>query len=105
MQGDTVFFSHSLTTYNTYLESKCLAIIKNRYPRLKVINPRDYNSPTYSSNPKEQFDKEMKLYWLPMVREANALVYFKDDSYSPGVDMEIAEAIKQGIPITNLSDK
>ena len=105
MQRNIVFFSHSLTTYNTDLEVKCLTIIKKLYPRCKIINPRDYDSPTYSSNSKEQFDQEMKLYWLPMVRGSNALVYFKDDSYSPGVDMEIAEANKQGIPIMNLSDK
>ena len=99
-----LFFSHSLTTYNTPIENKCLELLRGKYPDHYVINPKDIlmDKSISGTTPEDQFRKEMECYFLPRVRECDILAYYKDDSYSPGVDMEIAEATRLGIPIIKL---
>ncbi len=92
----TIFFSHSLTTYNTIAESKCLGILERDYPEYYIINPAHQNLP-------DDFNQAMKCA-LPLLASCNILAYYKDNSYSPGVDMEIAEAKRLNIAIINLED-
>ena len=53
------------------------------------------------NNPVE-FKEMIEDFILPIVRECNIIAYYKDDSYAPGVDMEIAEAQKLNIPVIKL---
>lgn len=89
-----IFFSHSLTTYNTSIEDRCLDALKKRYPDYKIINPRDISMP-------DDFNETMKCI-LPLVSQCDMLVWYKDGSYSPGVDMEIVEAHRFKIPAVRL---
>jgi len=96
-----VFFSHSLTTYDTPIEVRCLRIVRQKYPNCKIVNPKYVQVPGPLDTP-EDFANMMEKYILPIVRSCDVLVYYKDDSYSPGVDMEIAEASGLGIPVYRL---
>lgn len=91
-----LFFSHSLTTYNTSTEGKCLKFLRERYPCACIVNPRDV-----PLDPTWDFDTCMRRL-LPEVGKCDTLVYYKDDSYSPGVDAEIEEALRLSIPIVKL---
>ncbi len=94
--GRLIFFSHSLTSYYTSAESSCLEFISTFYHHYYVINPRDIPlEPTWD------FDTCMK-HILPRIEGCNILLYYKDDSHSPGVDMEIAEANRLNIPVIKL---
>lgn len=96
-----LFFSHSLTTYNTPIENKCLSLLRDKYPDGYIINPKYVEIIEPINNPQD-FRRVMEDYILPIVRSCNILVWYKDDSYAPGVDMEIAEATRLGIPIIKL---
>ena len=86
-----IFYSHSLTTYNTNIEETCENYLRDKYPDSHVINPK-YIQITEPINTPGDFDRMMKDYILPIVRSCDILAWYKDESYSPGVDMEIAEA-------------
>jgi hypothetical protein len=96
-----LFFSHSLTTYDTPIEDKCLSLLRSKYPDCHIINPK-YVQITEPINKPQDFRRVMEDYILPIVRSCNILAWYKDDSYAPGVDMEIAEATRLGIPIIKL---
>lgn len=100
-----IFFSHSLTTYNTTIEDDCLAFLQKEYFDHNIVNPKYILMDKWiiPITPEEQFKREMEYYFLPRVRECNILAYYKDDSYSPGVDMEISEATKLGIPVVRIT--
>jgi hypothetical protein len=89
-----LFFSHSLTSYNTIGELKSLGWIREKYPDYEVVNPRELKLP-------DDFNKAMAIV-LPMVKICNILVYYKDGSYSPGVDIEIQTAIETGITVDKI---
>jgi hypothetical protein len=99
-----VFFSHPLTTYNTQTEDKCLKYIQALYPNCEIINPSNIEITIPITTPQE-FTDIMRLYILPIVRSSNLLAYYKDESFAPGVDMEIAEATRLHIPIIDLRHK
>ncbi len=96
-----LFFSHPLTTYNTPAEDKCLSLLGRDYPDYHIIDPK-YIEITKLIKTPEEFKEIMNDYILPIVRDCQLLVYYKDDSHSPGVDMEIAEAKRLNIPVINL---
>jgi len=93
-----IFFSHSLTTYGTDIESRCLAFLKSQHPNSEIINPHLIEIKE-SIDTSEEFERVMRLYILPIVRSCDLLAYYKDDGYSPGVDMEVAEAERLHIPV------
>ncbi len=96
-----LFFSHSLTTYNSSVEDNCLSLLQAKYPNHHVVNPK-YIEITEPINTPEDFARIIEDYILPIVKSCNILAYYKDDSFSPGVDMEIAEAQRLAIPIVRL---
>jgi hypothetical protein len=86
-----LFFSHSLTSYGTAKEQKSLDWVRDKYPDCEIINPVELNLP-------DDFDEAMAIV-LPKVKRCNILVYYKDGSYSPGVEAEIKTAIDNGITV------
>lgn len=92
----TVFFSHSMTTYSSAVEERCLITIKKMFPKYRIINPRDV-----PLNAEWDFDACM-THLLPLVHNSKAVAWYKDDSYSPGVDIEIAEATRLGIVVVKV---
>ena len=90
-----LFFSHSLTSYKTPQVRKCLEFLREEYPYYGVVNPECVPLEGLS------FDDCMTRV-LFLVRLCDLLVFYRDGSYSPGVDMEIAEAKGMGIPLVEL---
>lgn len=98
-----IFFSHPLGTYSTEAEDKYLELLKLKYPYSKIINPK-YIEITEPIITPEDFRRVMEDYILPIVKSCSILAYYKDDSYAPGVEMEIEEATRLGILIVNLGE-
>ena len=96
-EGRIIFFSHSLTTYYTQAEKLCLEFIRTHYPNYYIINPRDIALEHHWD-----FDACMR-HLLPEVQRCEILFWYKDDSHSPGVDTEIAEAHRLGKQVRELT--
>jgi len=89
-----VFFSHSLTSYSSPEERECVFYLRDKYRGCELLDPSRLRLP-------DDFDKAMKVV-LPLVRKCDVLAYYKDGSYSPGVDCEVLEAHKHGVVVVHL---
>lgn len=101
MTNNRLFFSHSLATYGTEVESACLGWLHEHYPGCHIINPK-YIQITEDIATPADFNRMMADYILPIVRSCHTVTFYKDGSYSPGVDAEVEEAKRQGLAVVEI---